>query len=247
MNKVKEKSPILITGGSRGIGRGIAIELAKRGADVIITYNTNKNGADKTCKAVQEYGAECGVYRMDISDEDNVKKCMNEIHEEYGKVYGIINNAGAYMRTSIEDLTTEKWKRTMDINLNGPYYVTMNGLDMIKDGGTLIYLGSMIAKIGRTHGIDYSSAKAGLTGFARSMMHSLSHRKIRVNIIAPGYVYTDILGMPTGDALKKRENEVPLGRVAYPEDIGKLAAFLVLDDTYINGEVININGGLMLD
>ncbi len=237
----------LITGASRGIGRATAILFAKRGINVAINYLANDKAAEDTLSKIKSYGVKALKIRADVANEDEVKRMFDIIKEEFGNLQIVVNNAGLSTHHSPEELTLEEWNRVVGVNLTGAFLVTKYAIPFLKKSGwgRVINVSSLRAFSGSPKGVHYSSAKAGLLGFTRSMALYLAKFNVTVNAVAPGYTRTDM----TAGYLKTRENEIkakiPLGRVAEPEEIAEVIYFLASEaSSYITGEIITANGGI---
>jgi 3-oxoacyl-[acyl-carrier protein] reductase len=234
---------IFITGGSRGIGAASVRCCILEGAMVGFTYHENRDNAE----ILQgEIGPRSEAYEADTSVPDAVKKALMDFNDLGRKgIDGIVVNAGIYKRSSFRTLDYESWRRTMEVNLDGAYHTIRYGLDMM-ESGSIVIISSQLAFKGSSCGSDYSASKAGLLGLSRSLARELAP-KIRVNAIAPGYIDTDILSGDSPEKRKRRIDEVPMGRIGEPEDIGESVAFLLSDrSSYITGATLDVNGGLFI-
>ncbi len=237
----------LITGGSRGIGRATAVLFARKGINVAVNYLNNDKAAKETIKMLEEFKVKAFMVKADVSVEDEVRRMFDVIKKEFGSLQIVVNNAGLSTHFTPEELTLEEWNRVIAVNLTGAFLVTKYAIPFLKESGwgRIINVSSLRAFSGSPKGVHYSSAKAGLLGFTRSMALYLAKFNITVNAVAPGYTRTDM----TAGYLKTRENEInakiPLGRVAEPEEIAEVIYFLASEaSSYITGEVITANGGV---
>jgi 3-oxoacyl-[acyl-carrier protein] reductase len=237
----------IITGGSRGIGRGISIKFAENGAFVGINFVNDVKSAEETLKKVKEKGGDGILLKGDVSNPEDAKKIIDIFVKNEKNIDILVNNAGIYNRSKFEKLTEKNWNKSISVNLSGSFYETKTVLPYMKLGGKIIFLSSQLALKGSLHGADYSSTKAGLLGLMRSLALELSVKKINVNAIAPGTIDTDLLANYTKEMKLKRINEIPLKRLGTPEDIANTCLFLASDmSDYITGEIINVNGGLYI-
>lgn len=241
--EIKGKNAI-VTGGSRGIGRVIALELAKRGANVGINYVSNEAKARETLAEIERFGVKGILLKGDVSRIEDVKNFVKKFVEEFKKVDILINNAGILSKNiNFLDVSEEEWDRVIDVNLKGTFLVTKEALPFIPDGGKIINMSSIAGKMGGTVGAHYAASKAGVIGFTFALASELAKRKITVNAIAPGPVDTELISQETKERLSR---VTPLGRIATPEEIAKTAIFLIEND-FVDGEVIDVNGARYMD
>jgi 3-oxoacyl-[acyl-carrier protein] reductase len=236
----------LITGASRGLGKAIAIRLAKDGFAVVINYQSNKEAAEDTLKQVQEAGGVGELLPFDVSDPQAIENALeswkNSHPDEYISV--LVNNAGIRQDNLIIFMQDEQWNRVLDTTLNGFFYITRRLLkDMLTHrNGRIINMASLSGLKGMPGQANYSAAKAALIGATKALAQEVAARKVTVNAIAPGFISTDMTKELNEAELKKL---VPLGRFGKPEEVAALTAFLASDEAgYITGQVISINGGL---
>ena len=241
--EIKGKKAI-VTGGSRGIGRAIALELAKRGANVGINYVSNEAKARETLSEIERFGVKGILLKGDVSRIEDVKNFVKKFVEEFKKVDILINNAGILSKNiNFLDVSEEEWNRVIDVNLKGTFLVTKESLPFIPDGGKIINMSSIAGKMGGTVGAHYAASKSGVIGLTFALASELAKRKITVNAIAPGPVDTELIT----EEIKERLSKVtPLGRIATPEEIAKTAIFLIEND-FVDGEVIDVNGARYMD
>ena len=236
----------LITGASRGLGKAIAISLAKDGFAVVINYQSNKEAAEDTLKQVQEAGGVGELLPFDVSDPqaiENALESWQNIHpDEYISV--LVNNAGIRQDNLMIFMQDEQWNRVLDTTLNGFFYITRRLLKdmMTHRSGRIINMASLSGLKGMPGQANYSAAKAALIGATKALAQEVAARKVTVNAIAPGFISTDMTKELNEAELKKL---VPLGRFGKPEEVAALTSFLASDESaYITGQVISINGGL---
>jgi len=220
----------LVTGASRGIGKAIAIELAKNGADVVVNYNRNEKEALDVVGEIKNIGCRSIAIKADVSSFDEVAKMFGIVKREFGRLDILVNNAGIIMDKTLRKMTQEEWNTVIKINLNGVYNATKNALPLIGKGGRIINISSVVALQGNFGQTNYAASKAGIIGFTKSLAKELGKNGITVNAIAPGFIDTDL---------------IPLGRIGMPQDVANLAVFLASGRAnYITGEVICVDGGL---
>jgi len=237
----------LITGASRGIGRGIAIKFAENGCFVGINYVNKETEAKKTLEHIQNNRGKAILLKGDISKPADVKRIIKTFTDKTGKIDILVNNAGIYNRAFFKDISYKKWNQVLSINLTGCFNLCKESIPHMKKESKIIFISSQLALKGSTHGADYTSSKAGILGFMKSLALELADKKINVNAIAPGTIDTDLLANYTEDMRKKRIKEIPLKRLGTPEDVANTCLFLVTDmSSYITGETINVNGGLYI-
>ena len=236
----------LITGASRGLGKAIAIRLAKDGFAVVINYQSNKEAAEDTLKQVQEAGGVGELLPFDVSDPQAIENALeswkNSHPDEYISV--LVNNAGIRQDNLMIFMQDEQWNRVLDTTLNGFFYITRRLLKdmMTHRSGRIINMASLSGLKGMPGQANYSAAKAALIGATKALAQEVAARKVTVNAIAPGFISTDMTKELNEAELKKL---VPLGRFGKPEEVAALTAFLASDEAgYITGQVISINGGL---
>ena len=236
----------LITGASRGLGKAIAIRLAKDGFAVIINYQSNKEAAEDTLKQVQEAGGTGELLPFDVSDPQAIETALESwqnVHpDEYISV--LVNNAGIRQDNLMIFMQDEQWNRVLDTTLNGFFHITRRLLKdmMTHRNGRIINMASLSGLKGMPGQANCSAAKAALIGATKALAQEVAARKVTVNAIAPGFISTDMTKELNEAELKKL---VPLGRFGKPEEVAALTAFLASDEAgYITGQVISINGGL---
>ena len=236
----------LITGASRGLGKAIAIRLAKDGFAVVINYQSNREAAEDTLKQVQEAGGTGELLLFDVSDPKAIEAALeswqNTHPEEYISV--LVNNAGIRQDNLMIFMQEEQWSRVLDTTLNGFFYITRRLLKdmMTHRNGRIINMASLSGLKGLPGQANYSAAKAALIGATKALAQEVAARKVTVNAIAPGFIASDMTKELDEAELKKL---IPLGRFGKPEEVAALTSFLASDESaYITGQVISINGGL---
>lgn len=240
----------LITGASRGIGRGIALALAKQGADVAINYRSNKDEAEKVVMEIKKIGRNAFAAQADVSSVDDVIRMFGEIKKKWGKLDILVNNAGIAYYSTFEAMTEEEWDKTLDVNLKGQFLCAREAVKLMKDkGGKIINISSIAsggAGIGGVRIAHYIASKGGVAALTEALAVELAPYKINVNAIGPGFIDTDMTKELIGDP-KARQGllaRIPWGRFGKPADIGAVAAFLASDEAdYITGALIFVDGG----
>lgn len=240
-----EKMVALITGASRGIGRACAIELAKANCDVAITYAGNDEAANATLAEIKALGVNAKTYKFNVADKEACAKAVEEVINDFGKIDILVNNAGITRDGLFMRMSSENWEDVINTNLNSAYYMSNAVVrPMMKQrSGCIINMSSIVGVYGNAGQANYAAAKAGLIGMTKSLAKELGSRNIRVNAIAPGFIQTD---MTSGLDVEKISEHIPLKRLGQPEDIAKTVKFIALDGTYITGQVIGVDGGLVV-
>ena len=243
----------LVTGGSRGLGKNMALALAKKGLDVVITYHSNKATADDVVSKIQSMGRLATALQLDTSDikqfDNFTKEVTRSLKEKTGssQIDYLINNAGTALYSPITDVTEEQMDTIYNIHYKGVFFLTQKLLPYINDGGGIVNISSGLTRITMPGSSVYGSMKTAIESLTRYMAKELGARKIRVNVIAPGAIETDFGGGRVRDNKEINTtiaNLTALGRVGLPDDIGGVVAFLCTDDAYwINGQRIEISGG----
>ena len=236
----------LITGASRGLGKAIALRLAKDGLSVIINYQSNKEAAEDTLRQVQEAGGTGELLPFDVSDAQAIDKALETWSANHPVDYisVLVNNAGIRQDNLMIFMQEEQWSRVLDTTLNGFFYITRRLLKdmMTHRNGRIINMASLSGLKGLPGQTNYSAAKAALIGATKALAQEVAPRHITVNAVAPGFIETDMTKELDEAELKKL---IPLGRFGKPEEVAALTSFLASDDAaYITGQVISINGGL---
>lgn len=240
-----DKKTVLVTGGSRGIGKACALELAKAGYDVLINYVGNTEAAEKTVEELKALGSNSESFRFDVTDVEAVNSAISEILEKYGKLDALVNNAGITRDGLFMRMDESNWNAVINTNLNSAYNVTSAVIKpMIKQRhGAIVNMSSIVGVYGNAGQANYAAAKAGLIGFTKSLAKELGSRNIRVNAVAPGFIQTD---MTKDLKLDGVEEHIPLRRLGQPEDIAKAVKFLIEDAEYVTGQVLQVDGGLVV-
>jgi 3-oxoacyl-[acyl-carrier protein] reductase len=247
---MSEKRLAVVTGGARGIGRAICLTLAREGSDVAIV-DLNLAEADETRTAIMRLGRSARVYVADVSQESDIERLFTEIRDQLGVPAILVNNAGICQTTSILDLRAAEWDRVLAVNLRGTFLASREAFRLMKERreGKIISIASAAAKLGGvTAGAHYAASKAGIIAFAKSLALEAAPYRINVNVVCPGPTETQMTeawGEETNRAFAAR---IPWKEYGQPQDVAEAVAFLASEKArYITGEVLDVNGGLVMD
>ena len=239
----------LVTGASRGIGRAIALRLAEAGADIASLYVGDEGEAADTAEAIRALGRQAMMIKCNICSADEVKAGVDQIHEALGKIDILVNNAGITRDGLALRMKEADFRAVIDVNLTGAFLVSQAVMgDMVRRrSGRIISIASIAGQMGNAGQANYSASKAGLIGMTKTLARELASRNITVNAVAPGYVETAMTAALGEEALKEGIKQVPLGRMAKPEEIAEAVCFLAGERaSYITGTVMQLNGGLYM-
>lgn len=246
---MSEKRVALVTGASRGIGRAIAVALAKPGWSVLVNYNSSPAAAEETAAAVREKGAEAFLTPFNVSDGDSVREAFKAIVKEHGRLDILVNNAGITRDNLAALMKTGEWDEVLDTNLKGAFLCSQAAVKpmMRQKFGRIVCVTSVVGVMGNAGQCNYSAAKAGMIGLTRSLARELISRNITVNAVAPGYIETDMTNRMPEKAREALLTQIPAGRVGKPEEVADAVRFLASDEAgYITGQVIHVNGGMFM-
>lgn len=237
----------IVTGGARGIGRAIALELAKAGARVVVNYAGRADKAKETVALIREAGGEGVAVQADVSQASDVDRLVQTTIEHYGKIDILVNNAGITRDTLLLRMKEADWDAVLDTNLKGVFLCTKAvSKGMLKQrSGAIVNISSVVGLSGNAGQANYAAAKAGIIGFTKSIAKEFAPRGIRVNAVAPGYIFTDMTETLAQEVRDEILRGIPLGRVGSPEDIARVVRFLASPEAvYITGQTLCVDGGM---
>jgi len=242
---IEQKMSILVTGASSGIGRAIAIRLAREGYEIVVHYATNRQGAELTMDAIRDDSPTSRILSFDMADASATRAVIESDIEAHEAYYGVVCNAGMTIDGVFPMLSNEDWRQVIDVNLNGFYNVLHPiVLPMVRrrKPGRIVTISSVSGLMGNQGQVNYSAAKAGIIGASKALALDLAKKKITVNCIAPGLIESD---MTANLPLEKILEAIPAGRIGKPEEVAALVAFLCSPDAaYITRQVLSVNGGM---
>ena len=239
----------LVTGGSRGIGRAIAVALAREGAKVAINFAGNEKAAEETKALVEQAGSEAILLKADVSDKDADAALIDTIIKTYGKIDILVNNAGITRDNLMLRMKEDDFDAVIDTNLRSVFYLTKAAAKsmMKKRTGRIINMSSVVGLTGNAGQVNYAAAKAGVLGITKSAAKELASRGITVNAVAPGFIETDMTDVLSDTVKESLLHEIPLKRMGEPKDVANAVLFLASDQSaYITGQVIHVDGGLVM-
>jgi 3-oxoacyl-[acyl-carrier protein] reductase len=239
----------IVTGASRGIGREIALLLAKEGARVAVNYSGSKDKADEVVKLIADAGGEAFAIQADVSDADSVKNMIDQTLERFGSIDILVNNAGITKDNLLMRMKDDEWDDVININLKGVFLCTkgVTRQMMRQRAGKIVNVASIVGVSGNPGQANYVAAKSGVIGFTKTVAQELASRNINVNAVAPGFITTDMTDALNEEVKNQMLSVIPLGKLGNPEDVAKTVLFLLSDDAaYITGQTIHVDGGMVM-
>ena len=238
----------LVTGGSRGIGKQIAIDLAKLGAYIAINYNNNKQSAELVKNEIIDNDGNAEIYQCDVGNNSEVTKMMDLIQEQMGNIGILVNNAGISKERTVRNMSLDEWKDVIDTNLKSVFYCSKSVIPQMIENkkGNIINIASLLGQIGNIGLANYSASKGGVLAFTRGLALELARHNITVNSICPGWIKTDMTDRIPEQLKQGILTSIPLKKFGEPEDISEMVSYIILKGAYITGTQIHINGGLYM-
>ena len=239
----------LVTGATRGIGKQIALCLAKEGYDIALNYRSENEELTNTKNELEKLGIKVLPVQGDVSNYEDCERFVKEIIENFGQIDVLVNNAGITKDMLLMRMKKEDFEQVIDVNLVGTFNVTKNVINyMLKaKSGRIINISSVVGVSGNAGQTNYSASKAGIIGFSKSLAKEVASRNILVNCIAPGFIQTDMTNVLKDEVKEEIAKNIPLKRMGTPEDVARVVKFLASEDSsYITGQVINVDGGMLM-
>lgn len=248
-NKILQNKTAVVTGGSRGIGQAIAVNLAKCGANVVVIYSGNVQRAEETLRIISEFGVKAKGYQCDVSDFTKTKDTVTKIVEDFLSIDILVNNAGITIDKLVLQMTEEDFGKVIDVNLKGAFNMIRHICPIMAKSrsGKIINISSVSGIMGNVGQANYAASKAGLIGLSKTVAKEYASRNINCNVIAPGFIKTDMTDKLNENIRLQVTSAIPMKKMGDPQDIANLAVFLASHySDYITGEVIKIDGGLCI-
>jgi 3-oxoacyl-[acyl-carrier protein] reductase len=245
-----EDKRAVVTGGSRGVGRAIAMLLAQAGAHVGISYFNRQRDADAVVAELAKRGVKAWAEQGDLARRDDADALFERARSEFGGIDIFVGNAGLWEASDVPlaDMTDDQWRNTLAVNLDSIFYSTRAAIRLLADGGRIVLISSTAGQRGEAGHADYAASKGAMISLVKGLAIELAARQITVNSVAPGWIDTEMAALPFGNGGKERiEAAIPIGRVASPEDVAAPVVFLCSPlARHITGEILNVNGGSVL-
>ncbi len=239
----------LVTGGSRGIGRAIAIELGRRGYRVAVNYNSRVEAAQEVCAIIKEAGVDAQPFQADVSELAGAEKLFKDVESAMGQVAVLVNNAGITRDNLLMRMKTGEWDDVIAANLNSVFYCTREAIRGMAKArwGRIVSVASVVGLVGNAGQANYSASKAGIIGFSKSVAREYAARGVTVNVVAPGFIETDMTGVLKESIKEALTGQIPMGRMGSAEDVARAVAFFASEEnSYLTGQVLAIDGGMTM-
>ena len=246
--KLLESKVAIVTGGSRGIGKAICQTFAENGCDVAFTYNNSKESAEDLAKDLKNIGVNAKAYKSDASSFDDATQLVEDVINDFGKIDILVNNAGIKKDNLLMRMDKEDFDSVINTNLSSVFNLTKASIRTFlkQRSGSIINISSVVGVKGNAGQSNYSASKAGIIGFSKSVALELGSRNIRSNVIAPGFIETDMTDSLSEDVINSWKESIPLKRGGDPSDVGNACVFLASDlSSYITGQVLHVDGGML--
>ncbi len=246
--KLLENKVALITGGGRGIGRSICESFAENGCNVAFTYNSSKEAAENLVEELKKYDVKVKSYKSDASDHDKSVELIDNVISDFERIDILVNNAGITKDNLLMRMSPSDFKDVVNVNLGSVFNLTKSSIRIFlkQKEGSIINISSIVGVKGNAGQSNYAASKAGIIGFSKSIALELGSRNIRCNVVAPGFIETDMTDSLSDDVLEKWKESIPLKRSGKPNDVGNACVFLASDlSSYITGQVLQVDGGLL--
>ena len=246
---MEERKVAFITGGSRGIGKEVALKFADNGYNIVINYVSDKTDTQELEKEFTKRGVEALIIKADVTNTEQIENLVKEVIEKFGKIDVLVNNAGVTKDNLLMRMSEEEFDKVVEVNLKGTFIVTKAVIKymMKKRSGSIINLSSVVGVAGNAGQANYSASKAGIIGFTKSVAKELASRNIRANAVAPGFIETDMTAVLSDPVKENIHNQIPLKRMGSAKEVANLIYFLGSDESsYITGQTINIDGGMVM-
>lgn len=246
---MEENKTVLVTGGSRGIGKEVALKFAENGYNVVINYVSDKTNVEELKSEFEAKGVKSLIMKADVTDKEAIDELVKQAIEEFGAIDVLVNNAGITKDNLLMRMSEEEFDKVIEINLKGTYIVTkaVTKYMMKKRKGSIINLSSVVGVAGNAGQCNYSASKAGIIGFTKSVAKELASRNIRANAVAPGFIETDMTSVLSDEIKENIHNQIPLKRMGTAKEVANLIYFLGSEESsYITGQVINVDGGMVM-
>lgn len=246
---MKENKVAIVTGGSRGIGKAIALRLAQKGFNIVVNYRKDNEALLQFIKEIESKGVTAMTIKADVSNFNSVEEMFKQVMQHYGRIDVLVNNAGITKDTLLMRMKEEDFDSVIDVNLKGTFNCVrqVTPIMLKQKGGRVINISSVVGEVGNAGQVNYASSKAGIIGLTKSLAKELGSRGITVNAIAPGFIKTDMTDVLSDRVKEDIKNNIPLRKMGEARDVANLVAFLSSEDaSYITGQVINVDGGMVM-